>query len=72
MNQKDINHLEWVYERMQFVHNENPNLDYMKRFREIIETCKDGSRCNHDFTKSASFKGMLICNKCRTYKPEGA
>jgi hypothetical protein len=36
MNDKDIKHLEWVYERMKFVHNENENLDYMIRFREIL------------------------------------
>jgi hypothetical protein len=36
MSDKDIKHLEWVYERMKFVHNENENLDYMIRFREIL------------------------------------
>ena len=40
MTIKDINHLEWVHERMQFVHNENENLDYMIRFKEIIEQAK--------------------------------
>lgn len=34
---KDIKHLEWVYERMKFVHNENENYDYMIRFREILD-----------------------------------
>lgn len=37
MKNKDIKHLEWVYKRMKFVHNENENYDYMIRFREILE-----------------------------------
>jgi hypothetical protein len=37
MKDKDIKHLEWVYERMKWVHNEHENHDYMIRFREILE-----------------------------------
>ena len=40
MKDKDIKHLEWVYERMKYVHNENENYDYMIRFREILEALR--------------------------------
>lgn len=34
---KDIRHLDWIYERMKYAHNENTNLDYMIAFRRIID-----------------------------------
>lgn len=40
MKDKDIKHLEWVYERMKYVHNENENYDYMIRFRDILEALR--------------------------------
>lgn len=40
MKDRDIKHLEWVYERMKYVHNENENYDYMIRFREILEALR--------------------------------
>lgn len=40
MKDKDIKHLEWVYERMKYVHNENENYDHMIRFREILEALR--------------------------------
>ena len=30
-------HLNWLFDRLVEVHNENPNYDYMIRFRKIIE-----------------------------------
>lgn len=30
-------HLKWIYDRLILVHNENPNVDYMVRFRKIID-----------------------------------
>jgi hypothetical protein len=47
MKDKDIKHLEWVYERMKCVHNENENYDYMLRFREILEALSQ-----HDVIKN--------------------
>jgi len=35
--QENIIHLEWIYDRMKNVHNENENYDYMIKFREIID-----------------------------------
>lgn len=40
MEDKDIKHLEWVYERMKHIHNESENYDYMIRFREILEALR--------------------------------
>jgi hypothetical protein len=40
MKNEDIKHLEWLYERMSQVHNENKNYDYMVRFRGIIDNLK--------------------------------
>jgi hypothetical protein len=37
MSQSDLNHLKWIYERLIHVHNENPNYDYMLKFKEIID-----------------------------------
>jgi hypothetical protein len=38
--QENIIHLEWIYDRMKNVHNENENYDYMIKFREIINDLK--------------------------------
>ena len=38
--QENIIHLEWIYDRMKNVHNENENYDYMIKFREIIDDLK--------------------------------
>lgn len=53
MKEKDIKHLEWVYERMKYVHNENENHDYMIRFREILEALRQ-----------PAVSGMLKCCSC--------
>jgi hypothetical protein len=37
---KDITHLQWIYDRMSNVHGENKNYDYMPKFKEIIEQFK--------------------------------
>ena len=34
MKNKDF--LKWIYDRMVNIHNENPNLDYMHKFKYII------------------------------------
>jgi len=36
----NVEHLEWVYGRMKNVHGENENLDYMIRFKSIIDDLK--------------------------------
>jgi hypothetical protein len=37
MSQSDIDHLKWIYERLIYVHKENPYYDYMLKFKEIID-----------------------------------
>jgi len=34
---KDLEHLEWIYNRMIVVHKENPKYDYMLKFKEILQ-----------------------------------
>lgn len=34
--EKQKQHLEWIYQRLIHVHKENPNYDYMLKFKEII------------------------------------
>ena len=57
MKDKDITHLEWVYKRMKYVHDENENYDYMIRFREIIETLR------HDFNDEKPHKNYQNMNE---------
>ena len=37
MKTEDIEHLQFIYARMKLKHGENENVDYMRRFRDIIE-----------------------------------
>lgn len=57
MKDKDIKHLEWVYERMKYVHNENENNDYMIRFRKILEALRQPavirSACDEIFEEAS-------------------
>jgi hypothetical protein len=36
----DLKHLEFIYGRLVDVHNENPNYDYILKFKSIIEKFK--------------------------------
>lgn len=35
--EKQKQHLEWIYKRLLNVYEENPNYDYMLKFKEIID-----------------------------------
>ena len=37
MTKEDIKHINWMYNRLTSVYKENPNFDYMIRFKEIID-----------------------------------
>tara|TARA_B110000211_G_C13839996_1_gene447446 strand:+ start:356 stop:649 length:294 start_codon:yes stop_codon:yes gene_type:complete len=37
MTKDEIKHINWMYNRLTSVHKENPNLDYMIKFKEIID-----------------------------------
>lgn len=39
--EKDHQHLEWIYQRMKNVHGEDENVDYMLKFREVIDSLKN-------------------------------
>jgi hypothetical protein len=40
MKDQDIRHLEWIYNRVIERYGENPNYDYMIRFREITQSMR--------------------------------
>lgn len=40
MEEKDTQHLEWIYTRLYNVYLEEHEFDYMKRFKQIIEKYK--------------------------------
>jgi len=37
LDQSDIDHIKWIYLRLINVYNENPKVDYMVKFNNIIE-----------------------------------
>lgn len=41
MTQRDIDHLQWIHERLVHVHKENVHYDYMIRLRQIINELKE-------------------------------
>ena len=36
MVKKDLEHLKWIYERMVYVHKERTDVDYMLKFKDIL------------------------------------
>ena len=38
---KNSKHLQWLHDRIVNVYDENPNVDFLIRFREIIKELKD-------------------------------
>jgi hypothetical protein len=44
---KNISHLKWLYDRLKLVHNENENLDYMLKFKEIIQSLNQPQTPTH-------------------------
>lgn len=39
---KEKEHLQWIYDRLQYVYKENPKVDYMLKLKEIIENYPTG------------------------------
>ena len=51
----DAEFLQWIYSRLQNVHEENPNVDYMIRLRGIITVLKQEEvRIEQNINKSKS------------------
>lgn len=70
MEDKDIKHLTWIYERLVHVHNENPNTDYMIRLKQILDGCNPNNTsedCGHYF--AATKNGFLPCEFCSKPHP---
>lgn len=75
METKDRQHLQWIYDRMVEVHKENPNYDYMIKFRSILKAlrkadvmhsvCCDGELIRFD---TYGYNECLECGK--TYKQQ--
>jgi hypothetical protein len=38
---EDIKHLRWIQSRLIKVHGENPNVDYMVKFKAILDELRD-------------------------------
>lgn len=70
MKDKDIKHLEWVYERMKYVHNENENYDYMIRFRDILEALRQPP-VSGEVCELREWRGDDETNLCDCGKGEG-
>ena len=78
MNNKDKKHLNWIYDRMVVIHRENPLVDYMRQFREIIDRGQKSWEEDSFFefevpdeehtklinTESVSLNTQLVCPKC--------
>ena len=50
---KDSEHLQWIHDRLVNLYDENPNYDYMVRFREIIKQ-------NRKLLKDAGFNSHTV------------
>jgi hypothetical protein len=50
------NHLEWVYNRMIEIHGENPNYDYMIKFKEIIQSLLPKTEWDVEFDENGKLK----------------
>lgn len=46
LEQKDVEHLECIYERLLQKHSENENYDYMTKFKDIISKYKNTLSAN--------------------------
>jgi hypothetical protein len=65
MELDNIKHLEWIYERLAIHHREGINVDYMLRFKKIIEECQYMSnleRLKEEIGKNMEWKDLEIGN----------
>lgn len=75
MTKEEIKHINWMYNRLTSVHKENPNVDYMISFKEIIDkqlTLCDVVSCvckiPEPRLKVSENGTFAYCNKCsKTY-----
>lgn len=70
MRTKNSEHLEWLHDRMINVYNERPNVDFLNRFREIIDETKANEKgLNLDTLKH--IKNMFSLQSDLTTKTNG-
>lgn len=50
----DKEHLQWIYDRLEHVHGENPKVDYMLRLKMIIDSLPEPKNNHEDFLKYMS------------------
>ena len=43
----DWQFLSWIYDRLVFVYNENPSLDYMRRLKRIVDRMEEEENCHY-------------------------
>ena len=73
METRERHHLQWIYDRMVEIHKENPNYDYMLRFRDILKSLRkaDVKRsvcCDAELIKFDTY-GYDECVECgKTYR----
>jgi hypothetical protein len=46
----DADHLQWILERMTYMHKENPRIDYMVAFQRIIDKLRENENDNDSHT----------------------
>ena len=56
----DNEHLEWMYNRLIEVHDENPNIDYMLRMNSIIQTQKEGEHWREVVGENSGIKKGIL------------
>ena len=52
-NNNHSEHLQFIYNRLKEVHNENPNLDYMITFNNIIDYIRSSEKSFNDYMEYA-------------------
>jgi len=40
ISKDDLNHLDWIYNRMLKIHQERDNVDYMIKFKQILDSAR--------------------------------
>lgn len=60
---KDKNFLAWLHERLELVHNENPNVDYMHKLRAIIRTIPKDQETNGGVSDTDDIRRLALEGK---------
>ncbi|MEE9532697.1 MAG: hypothetical protein V3W52_17095 [Syntrophobacteria bacterium] len=58
---KDKEFLGWIHERLQHIHGETPNFDYMHKLRSIIETTPADQETPNMATRVTRIRYGIVC-----------